>query len=79
VGNPAVPAHLAHGDYVGVCAAQEKIIICHIPPTNTENAHTIEIDMSDLANHEAHGDTVGSCPTLDMNYELGEITQYYKQ
>ncbi|MDD2942238.1 MAG: hypothetical protein PHC51_04645, partial [bacterium] len=72
-------AHLAHGDYEGVCADQEDIIICHIPVDNQENAHTIKINADELSAHEAHGDTVGGCPTLDLQFKEMEVTQYYKQ
>jgi hypothetical protein len=41
----------------------ETVIICHIPPGNPEAAHTIEIPVSALPAHLAHGDTLGPCPT----------------
>jgi len=44
-----------------VAGANDKITICHIPPGNPENAHTITIDVSSLPAHEAHGDYVGGC------------------
>jgi hypothetical protein len=37
------------------------ITICHIPPGNPENAHTITIDESALPAHLAHGDYPGGC------------------
>ncbi len=39
----------------------EKVTICHIPPGNTDNPHTITISESALDAHLAHGDTIGAC------------------
>ena len=48
-----------------VCAATAaqaaKIEICHIPPGNPGNWHTITINANALPAHQAHGDLVGSC------------------
>ncbi|PYQ02265.1 MAG: hypothetical protein DMF82_16565 [Acidobacteria bacterium] len=45
-------------------AAQPKVTICHVPPGNPDNAHTITIGApavpAHLANHD--GDAVGPCP-----------------
>lgn len=40
-----------------------KITICHIPPGNPENAHSITISINALPAHLAHGDTQGACDT----------------
>ena len=40
-----------------------KIIICHIPPGNPENRHTIQVSESAVGAHLAHGDLLGSCET----------------
>lgn len=45
-------------DDVGDC---EKITICHIPPGNPNNCHTITICIDDVDDHLAHGDYIGSC------------------
>lgn len=39
----------------------EDVVICHIPPGNPDNAHTITVSPSALAAHLAHGDAVGEC------------------
>jgi hypothetical protein len=40
-----------------------KVTICHIPPGNPANRHTITIDRSALEAHiNNHGDTLGPCP-----------------
>jgi len=40
---------------------QPKVTICHVPPGNPANAHTITISTSALPAHLAHGDTKGAC------------------
>ncbi|MBI4142213.1 hypothetical protein HY484_04770, partial [Candidatus Woesearchaeota archaeon] len=42
-------------------AESDKITICHVPPGNPENTHTITISKSALETHLAHGDSVGEC------------------
>lgn len=38
-----------------------KITICHIPPGNPDNAHSITISINALPAHLAHGDSEGAC------------------
>jgi hypothetical protein len=87
VGNPAVRAHLAHGDKIGACVdmkpekpkcsdevaegsshngfspdrAGGKVAVCHIPPGNPANMHTIVIGAAAVKAHLAHGDKLGAC------------------
>jgi len=43
-------------------AGEDKVTICHIPPGNPENAHTIVVGASAVPAHvENHGDSVGEC------------------
>lgn len=49
------------------------IIICHTPPGNPGNAHTICVDSSELAAHLAHGDYIGAC--INGN-KVGNINSY---
>lgn len=42
-----------------------KVVICHIPPGNPDNAHAIEISVNALPAHLAHGDSVGDCNDCD--------------
>jgi hypothetical protein len=44
-----------------VMAGGNKVDVCHIPPGNPENVHTITISDKALDAHIAHGDIVGSC------------------
>ena len=43
-------------------ASAEKITLCHIPPGNADNAHTITIGAASAPAHLNHGDTLGACP-----------------
>ena len=42
-------------------ATPGKVTICHIPPGNPANAHTISVSTSAWPAHERHGDTLGPC------------------
>ena len=42
-------------------AGEENITICHIPPGNPANAHTITVGQPALNAHLNHGDTIGPC------------------
>lgn len=39
----------------------KKVTICHIPPGNPDNAHSITISINALPAHLAHGDSEGPC------------------
>jgi hypothetical protein len=39
------------------------VTICHIPPGNPGNAHSITVSVSALPAHLAHGDAMGECRT----------------
>ncbi len=41
---------------------KEKVDVCHIPPGNPGNAHTITVSGNAWKAHEAHGDEKGECP-----------------
>jgi len=43
------------------CKVLEKVCLCHIPPGNPDNAHTICVSKNAVAAHLAHGDTLGPC------------------
>lgn len=40
---------------------KDQVTICHIPPGNESNGHTLVISRSALNAHLAHGDVEGSC------------------
>jgi hypothetical protein len=39
----------------------EKVVICHYPAGDITKGNTIEIDADSVADHLAHGDTLGAC------------------
>jgi len=51
----------------------EAVTICHIPPGNPSNAHTITVNASAVNAHLNHGDTLGECSGDDEDeYEDGD-------
>jgi hypothetical protein len=42
-------------------AGAEKVEVCHIPPGNPDNAHTIVISENAVRAHLDHGDVLGPC------------------
>lgn len=53
----------------------EKVTICHIPPGNPANAHTIEISENALAAHIDHGDVLGACNDSEMSEQEPEVDE----
>jgi hypothetical protein len=45
----------------GAVAGNAKVDVCHIPPGNPENAHTITISENAVSTHLDHGDHLGAC------------------
>lgn len=44
------------------CTNPKKVLVCHIPPGNPDNAHEICVSTHAVAPHQAqHGDLVGLC------------------
>jgi hypothetical protein len=48
---------------IGLNAGEPKVTICHVPPGNPSNAHTITIGQSAVPAHLANhpGDSLGPC------------------
>jgi len=42
-------------------SSQDRVTICHIPPGNPANAHSITVGSAAVPAHLAHGDTEGAC------------------
>ena len=40
---------------------EEKVTICHRPPGNPANEHTITVGAPAVPAHLAHGDSIGAC------------------
>ncbi len=58
----SVDVEQVQGAKVRVRRDRDKLTICHLPPGNPGNAHTLRIGSSAWPAHEAHGDLLGSCP-----------------
>jgi hypothetical protein len=59
-----VPGTLGPGDHVHACDPQDvkKTTICHIPPGNPANAHTLCVGNAAVPAHlQNHGDYLGAC------------------
>jgi hypothetical protein len=41
--------------------AEPQVNVCHVPPGNPGNAHTINVPVSAVPAHLAHGDALGDC------------------
>jgi hypothetical protein len=50
--------------YSTAFAKPVKVDVCHIPPSDPENFHTIRIKEEALGAHLAHGDFAGACNQL---------------
>ena len=55
----------------GALAQGAKVDVCHIPPGNPDNAHTITINESALGTHLDHGDHIGPCDST----QTGEVSE----
>jgi hypothetical protein len=59
-------------DGAWVCEAPKKVLICHIPPGNPDNAHTICVSTHAVEAHQAHhGDLIGACDDGDGDVDGG--------
>ena len=43
------------------CGDHDKVTLCHRPPGNPSNEHTITVGASAVPAHRAHGDHLGAC------------------
>ena len=50
-----------------VVRAQSGTTVCHVPPGDPANAHTIVVDGHSLPAHLAHGDQLGACAPACQN------------
>jgi type IV pilus assembly protein PilY1 len=60
--------YLSQGATIGICPEDDddsKVMICHIPPGNPENRHTITVSINAWPAHQAHGDFEGPCDDSD--------------
>src|SRR5687768_9394498 len=61
---PLQPSGEAQSQGFGYGYGAVKVTICHIPPGNPDNAHTITVGAPAVPAHLAHGDTLGPCPEV---------------
>jgi hypothetical protein len=63
---------LADIDGIECDTVEYQVTLCHIPPGNPSNAHTITVEESAVPAHLAHGDTLGPCDGASAGgYEVG--------
>ena len=56
-----------------LAARAPEVEICHIPPGNPENFHTITISENALEAHLAHGDLAGACADAPTCPATGQV------
>jgi hypothetical protein len=56
-----VAALAISGSAVAYAGGGGKVDVCHIPPGNPANAHTINVSVNAVPAHLAHGDNLGAC------------------
>jgi hypothetical protein len=61
-------AGAADGGQVGA----GKVAVCHVPPGNPANAHTIVVGEPALSAHVRHGDPLGACGAGDGGEGSGD-------
>jgi len=68
----ALAAHMDHGDSLGRCEPQQteapgavaqvpQVDVCHVPPEDPHNVHTLTISQNFVCGHLDHGDNIGAC------------------
>jgi len=53
----------------------KKIEICHVPPGNHDNAHTLSISVNAMRAHLAHGDYIEACEVDDDESNDEEVIE----
>jgi len=56
--------------HAALAQTADKVTICHIPPGNPANAHTISVDLAALPAHLGHNDTLVPC---DICLGVGQV------
>ena len=57
----------------GAIAEGAKVDVCHIPPGNPDNAHTITISENALGTHLDHGDALGPCEPTQSDSTQSDV------
>lgn len=53
-----------------------KVTICHLPPGNPENEHTLQVSVNAVRAHLAHGDRIGDCSSCSVSDYTGYKVEY---
>jgi hypothetical protein len=53
----------------GSPGSDHKVTLCHVPPGNPANAHTISVDQSAVQAHLNHEDFIGGCEVASFTPE----------
>jgi hypothetical protein len=53
------------------------VLVCHVPPGNPDNAHTICISPNAVPAHLAHGDYLGPCNNGKSGIDAEEIFEEF--
>ena len=56
--------------------AQNNVTICHLPPSNPNNKQTLDVALSLVNAHLAHGDWVGDCNSCDPTIYTNRTIEY---
>lgn len=58
--------------------ANGKVDICHLPPGNPNNPQDIQVNVSAVQAHLAHGDSLGACSSCSPTTYTNRYIQYRK-
>jgi hypothetical protein len=64
IGGLSMQTEMVPATTVPFTEGEDKITICHAPPGNPANAHTISVGLSAWPAHQGHGDVAGACPVV---------------
>jgi hypothetical protein len=62
---------------LAMAQSDSKITLCHIPPDDPENVHTIHVSSHAVDAHLAHGDELGECAETPEPPITGELICSY--
>lgn len=59
-------------DRISDSAEDRYVLICHNPPGNPENVHSIRVSVNSVSGHLQHGDTLGDCEDVVLYDETDD-------
>ena len=73
-GNPDCAVPPSFDDIIDAWkCSSKKVYMCHVPPGNPGNAHTICVSKNAINAHLAHGDYLGPCGNASCDAARGEV------